>query len=73
MKLTDLRKKVGATISYERGDSLFRYRNSGVLTEVKGKNVQIGGEWLWFPELHHIVIDQEPPPPPVRKTRKKTT
>jgi len=33
---------------------------SGVLTEVKGRNLMIGGDWKWRPDLWELRDTQQP-------------
>jgi hypothetical protein len=72
MLLAELKKKIGAEISFRYRDSLLRDKKVGVLREVEGKNLLIDSVWYWYPDLCDIVVERGPDPP-VRKTRKKPT
>jgi hypothetical protein len=71
--LSELRKRIGATISYKVGDSLLGFSRQALLLEVRGKNLRTDtGDWLWYPDLSEVQVVREPETP-VRKTRKKPT
>lgn len=73
MKLAELKKKIGAEISFHKKSSGFLYgesRRFGILRDVQGKNLLIDSDYFWYPDLCEIVVEKEPDPP-VRKTRKK--
>jgi hypothetical protein len=70
MKLAELKKKIGAEISFYLKTTGFTYKERGILREVIGKNLLVGSNFFWYPGLCDFVIEKEPEPRP-RKTRKK--
>ncbi len=61
-----LRSRMGAKVRWQKHDHTIRgytfegRMGSGFLSEVKGRNVCIGGDWLWLPDLARLwVLDQD--------------
>lgn len=68
MKLAELRKKIGAEISFRQKASGLSYRQRGTLREVIGKNLLVDSNYFWYPDIYDFVIEKEPEP----RTRKKS-
>ena len=54
--IKDVRSAIGTQVYWDDPDSKRYYglERSGVLTEAIGKNVCIGGNWLWRPHLNNF-------------------
>jgi hypothetical protein len=61
--LAELRKNIGAEISYQPKSSLLVVKRGGILREIRGKNLLVDNDWLWYPDLCEIVIVKAPDKP----------
>lgn len=61
----ELRTLVGKKITWE--ETICRYRGtfrtrSGAVLEVRGKNINVDGDWKWFPSMENMkVVEDEKP------------
>ncbi len=63
MELKDLKKNVGAEISFRRKSTDW-YVQVGVLHEVRGRNLLLDSNWFWYDDLLGLAVVKPPPPKP---------
>jgi len=62
MKTPDARKLIGKLVEWEDARSAFiDTKKRGVVLEVANKNVHIGNDWYWLPDIKELRIVEDKP------------
>ena len=60
MKTPDARKFIGKFVEWDIKNSYFPTRR-GIVEEVTHKNILVGGDWYWLPDIKELRIVEEKP------------